>query len=440
MIKRIKIKGLFSSFDYDIKIPEKGEELILTSPNGYGKTTILSIIQSLCSLDLLYFNCIPFNTIRVEYDSNILEIKSIVNEENQTGDNQIELHSAIHFNLYDSSGKKLIASLKTDKEQIDKAQDSINYMRNLSILKSYKDTLGVDDIKIKDEDKGEIQNRIWVLDALAKTDPLSGQFMIHMRNLTVKAKFIQSQRIVAVNNASYSKTSEIERVAQNLMSKLKRWYLEFLQTSQNHDAKFIDRLMSEGGEISSDEYHNLVSQVSSIINEANRYDFDANFKIPEYSASKSQILKAYIEDVEEKLSILQTPLKSLNLFSRLIADKKFVGKRCIFSKYNGLSFLSNSDESTLIPINSLSSGEKNQIIMLYDLIFNTSDKSILMIDEPEISLHVAWQHEFLKDISEIAKAKDLSVIIATHSPQIIGSRWDECLDLYEQIEESSQEA
>jgi predicted ATP-dependent endonuclease of OLD family len=42
-----------------------------------------------------------------------------------------------------------------------------------------------------------------------------------------------------------------------------------------------------------------------------------------------------------------------------------------------------------------------------------------LIDEPEISLHVAWQKEFLKDLQEIIKIQNMPVVIATHSPRLL---------------------
>ncbi|NKS79316.1 AAA family ATPase, partial [Rhodococcus hoagii] len=46
----------------------------------------------------------------------------------------------------------------------------------------------------------------------------------------------------------------------------------------------------------------------------------------------------------------------------------------------------------------------------------------MLIDEPEISLHVGWQLAFMPDIQQIARLRDLRFIIATHSPQIIKRR------------------
>ena len=84
-----------------------------------------------------------------------------------------------------------------------------------------------------------------------------------------------------------------------------------------------------------------------------------------------------------------------------------------------------------IDLSLLSSGEQNEVVMLYTLVFGVRDDSMLLIDEPENSLHVLWQKKFMRTIEEISALKSLFVIVATHSPQIIGSRWDNCCDLTE---------
>lgn len=61
--------------------------------------------------------------------------------------------------------------------------------------------------------------------------------------------------------------------------------------------------------------------------------------------------------------------------------------------------------------------------------FNTKENSIILIDEPEISLHITWQQEIIKNLLRIADFKKLDIVIATHSPQIIDDRWDLAIDL-----------
>ena len=79
----------------------------------------------------------------------------------------------------------------------------------------------------------------------------------------------------------------------------------------------------------------------------------------------------------------------------------------------------------------LSSGEKHEIIVFYNLIFKTEDNTLLLIDEPEISLHISWQKKFTEDLLRIIQYKKLNVIVATHSPEIIGGFWENQIDLGE---------
>ena len=118
----------------------------------------------------------------------------------------------------------------------------------------------------------------------------------------------------------------------------------------------------------------------------------------------------------------------LNLFEKLISSKKFANKKISFSPQHG--FLIVSDTGEFLDESLLSSGEQNEIILLYKLIFEISDNSTLLIDEPENSLHVAWQSVFLDDIKEIARIKRLQVIISTHSITIVSSGEENVIDLF----------
>ena len=47
-----------------------------------------------------------------------------------------------------------------------------------------------------------------------------------------------------------------------------------------------------------------------------------------------------------------------------------------------------------------------------------------MLDEPEISLNVRWQRDFIEDIKKIISINNIAILVATHSPQIINDNWD----------------
>jgi predicted ATP-binding protein involved in virulence len=77
----------------------------------------------------------------------------------------------------------------------------------------------------------------------------------------------------------------------------------------------------------------------------------------------------------------------------------------------------------------LSSGEQHELVLLYELLFKVQPNSLVLIDEPELSLHVGWQSQFLQDLQEITKLADLDILMATHSPDIIQDRWDLTVEL-----------
>ena len=92
---------------------------------------------------------------------------------------------------------------------------------------------------------------------------------------------------------------------------------------------------------------------------------------------------------------------------------------------NGQKVIMFSKNGTDIPIDSLSSGEKQIVFrgcfLLKDI--NALNGSFVFIDEPEISLHPKWQMkimEYYKSIFTDASGNQTSQIIAvTHSPFII---------------------
>jgi predicted ATP-binding protein involved in virulence len=67
--------------------------------------------------------------------------------------------------------------------------------------------------------------------------------------------------------------------------------------------------------------------------------------------------------------------------------------------------------------------------LIYDLIFRTSENSLILIDEPEISLHIDWQYEFINDIKQIAELNKMNMFIATHSPSIVGDHYNLTINL-----------
>ena len=88
-----------------------------------------------------------------------------------------------------------------------------------------------------------------------------------------------------------------------------------------------------------------------------------------------------------------------------------------------------NDNKEQFEINDLSTGEKTLLSKVMYLYFLDYKDKVILIDEPELSLHPSWQNKVLKIYENFAKKNNCQIIIATHSPHIIGSAKPEYIRL-----------
>ena len=75
----------------------------------------------------------------------------------------------------------------------------------------------------------------------------------------------------------------------------------------------------------------------------------------------------------------------------------------------------------------LSSGEKQILILLTQAFLRIDEPVVYIADEPELSLHVTWQEKLLESLVTLGGQKQ--IIVATHSPDIVGDFRDKVIDL-----------
>lgn len=69
----------------------------------------------------------------------------------------------------------------------------------------------------------------------------------------------------------------------------------------------------------------------------------------------------------------------------------------------------------------LSAGEKQILAKVFPLFTEEMEGKVVLMDEPEESLHPSWQSMLVPVLRRCAKENDCQFILATHSPQIISS-------------------
>lgn len=117
------------------------------------------------------------------------------------------------------------------------------------------------------------------------------------------------------------------------------------------------------------------------------------------------------------LEIVKSYNKSQRLL-RVCVNKLFKETNKTFEFEDRIKFNQKSQE--LSPYK-LSAGEKQMLIILLTAIIQDQKNSILLMDEPEISLHFEWQKRLIEIIRELNP--NVQLIIATHSPFIAMNGW-----------------
>ena len=137
--------------------------------------------------------------------------------------------------------------------------------------------------------------------------------------------------------------------------------------------------------------------------------------LPSYIATR----RNYLATIEEDLTMKEVTNKVVNeingIFDILELDVKLKG----FSKDEKTLPIFENSASEEFDINDLSSGEKQLFLRTLSIKMLEPNNSIILIDEPELSLHPKWQQRIIEVYKKIGENNQ--IIVATHSPHILGS-------------------
>lgn len=137
--------------------------------------------------------------------------------------------------------------------------------------------------------------------------------------------------------------------------------------------------------------------------------------LPSAIANKIYVEMIMNEDLPARESKEKVCKEVNSVFESMDLDIEFVG----LSKDENTVPIFRNIEGKEFDINGLSSGEKQLFLRALSLKFLNVNNSIILIDEPEISLHPRWQRKIVNVYENIGKNNQ--IIIATHSPHIIGN-------------------
>ncbi|MBU9823703.1 AAA family ATPase, partial [Rahnella perminowiae] len=253
----------------------------------------------------------------------------------------------------------------------------------------------------------------------------------------VNVKLIETQRIITANDTGgNSYVNSVQKCSAELLKMITDAVKASSDITSGLDSSYPNRLINKLRQGTIDTFEELNDALKTLDNRrkmlssvglgVDTQDSDI-LQIDETQTDLINLLKLYIDDSHEKLKPFDALSIKLKLFQDII-NKRFKHKELQISRGSGLVFRSTvkknkKDEFELMPASKLSSGEQNELILFYKLIFNSQQGDMILIDEPELSLHISWQNEFIADLKDVTSINNVTIIIATHSPDIINDNW-----------------
>jgi predicted ATPase len=101
------------------------------------------------------------------------------------------------------------------------------------------------------------------------------------------------------------------------------------------------------------------------------------------------------------------------------------GKKIAIDRRNRIVFHKGEHGDITIEVEQLSAGEKQILLLLFTLFLMEDRPNVLLLDEPEISLHIEWQDRLISMMHELNP--NCQIIMTTHSPNIFADGWEDKL-------------
>ena len=443
-IKEISVSGLFGIFEHVIPLNIDERITIIQGPNGFGKTAILRIINNFFNSRNAELKSIPFRTFRFEFDNNSsLEIKNTENAE-QSKRNKIVFHFYQPDSEQDPFPLKPMKTINDLDVRIGILDKIIPGLERISPRKWLYDPTGE---ALSLEQVLERFDNVLPSSFKSQEEP---DWLENLKN-NIHIRLIESQRLLNfVPNRSSRRSAEtpsilstVSAYSDELAKLMQDKFKEYGTISQSLDRTFPVRVVKQqpSTDLTDEQLRHQLNELEATRSRLIEVglldkDEDAEFQIQpqDIDESTKNALSVYVQDVEKKLSVFAEIASKIDLLRKIINNKfAYSYKEINFSKEKGFVVTTSYDSSlsnskTLLPTD-LSSGEQHELVLLYELLFKVQPNSLVLIDEPELSLHVGWQVQFLKDLQDITQLADLNILMATHSPDIIQDRWDLTVEL-----------
>lgn len=425
---RVLIEGLFDpdAPPIDVRLRLEQRVTILHGRNGSGKTRTLALLAALQGGRLAEVRQAPFQRLRIELSNgDSLEMVPELREAEGAGQ---EWHLR-----YMVRGKPQMSS----SGLLDPSHDWVGAWPNwlpVEELKGYS----------HEELVGPwSHNALELLQRRMRVRAHRG--LVTLCRSMPSVKFIRADRLRArtpthvvevdgvyepheVEHESREPELTVERLSEVIRQQVQAADEEYRLQSTRLDSALRNRLLHMPPGESLPTLHELRARNTTLTREQERLsrlglmrEEPSPIGADAFTDDNRRMLTLLLEDGEQKIK----PFRRLADKAEQLLDtlnRKLAPKVIKLDVKTGYHVASASGHD--LPLSALSSGEQHELVLLHELLFEAEPNTLVLIDEPELSLHPTWQQAFLPDLLKIAQLSELDFILATHSPYIIGDRTD----------------
>jgi predicted ATPase len=421
-IKRLEVVSLHNRFDITQDFTPNTQ--IIFGENGTGKTTLLHILANLLNADYRRFFEIDFNHIKATMDDGTtLEIrKADYTPETNTYNSLIIKSSKARSRL--SIPRFTVSTLRERQEN--------EYELQRWYRRGYGSLLPV----------AYFPAFRTIIEAWAATEVGKSNYRQDENREDKITEFVRNVYGQFTPQINYPSPLEIE---QGLVREMQEATARVTENDRLVLAESFTDVFSQLSPSTSSvnnslkKPHEIIHKIKELSQEINNYPLQKESVLGGIYLK----LQSILQDVEESgkyelklaaevLSVYQDSLEKMvatrkqsfaNIKKYLNAVNYFLSGKELIVDIESQGFnevfvgLKLDDGSLLKGFSALSSGER-QIVTLIYAATRMNKQKLILIDEPEISLHVDWQRELLKKISE--QSSNSQIIVCTHSPVIAG--------------------
>ena len=446
-ITKVSVKKLFGMFDHEIPLNQESRITIIHGPNGFGKTTLLSMIHGLFNGNLWVYYDVPFEEFYAEINTGVRVIVVPYKSGPNSEDTRLKI-------IRNGDGE-------SDAASFDLASQN-EYLQNIRNVAASKPALShIHQDLWLNIDTGAVSNTRELVDLYPEIQAELYRTLTPdwFKSLCEKihTRFAESQRLqgripAAPFRDQYHNIyrpipilpdTTVERLSRDLVKGIDTAFEYYSEVSRELDSSFLKRLVDTNHE---EKYsrEDLKKDLEHL--EAERREFvelglldkDDNALDSELDIHREDFkaVSVHVHDRKAKQQVLKDIARRLRKLVDIV-NERFKLKTLRIDREKGFVFLSHHGME--IPLERLSSGEQHELVLFYRLLFHVQKDSLILIDEPEISLHVTWQRRFLADLKDVVDMSQFDVLVATHSPQIVHDKYDWMVDLHNPEDEPADD-